>query len=112
MRSKAFMRVIPLVIMLTLGAPIVLAQNESQIKECESSATTEEDRAGCARLAQCASQCGGDDSCMLTCTAPGRGAEISLFSPTDSTPIRGSPRSKERKQARPARSDCALQAVV
>lgn len=73
------MRVILLVLTLTLWTPAVLAQNAAQIRECEDSASTDEDRAGCARLAQCASQCGSDDACMLTCTAPGRGADISLL---------------------------------
>jgi hypothetical protein len=81
------MRLIVLVLTLIISTQVAVAQ-DAMVKECEATATSNNDRAACARLAQCASQCGSDDSCLLECTKPGRGATIpSTVLPTPSQSV-------------------------
>jgi hypothetical protein len=64
---------------LFVGRALAQDPNAAMVKECEATASSDDDRAACARLAQCASQCGGDDSCIFTCTAPSRVTRVPPF---------------------------------
>jgi hypothetical protein len=60
---------------LTLWSCIALSQ-DPLVRECESTATSDTDHAACSRLEQCISNCGGDESCVSSCTTPGRNAGV------------------------------------
>ena len=64
-----------------------LGQNRALTHECLASVATEEDRSACARLDQCSSECGANDSCLLSCTAPSGSVNL----PTPAAPIRRRP---------------------
>jgi hypothetical protein len=82
-----------------------LGQNHSLTKECLVTATTDDDRASCMRLEECASQCGAGDSCMLTCATSGHASATASLTPSPLSPrLSSSVRQKQPQQ----QTNCAV----
>jgi len=102
------MRLIVLVLTLIISSQVAVAQ-DAMVKECEATATSNNDRAACARLAQCASQCGSDDSCLLSCTTPGQGAGNPSIVPESRPSVTEPALKRDKKADRRDRTDLCKQ---